>query len=466
MLKENDTLELKRQVLKDFCKEVVAFANTSGGRILVGIDDDGSVVGVEDADAVMLQIGNMITSNICPEIRAFVHVKAIEVEGHTVVEVDVEEGDRKPYCIAQKGFVPAGVYIRVGTGVSHASQDLIREMIKASDGDSFESCRSGRQDLTFGKVKEIFRANGLELEKEHMRTLGLVNPDGYYTNLALLLSDECEHTVKCAVFDDQMGTVLQSRKEFSGSLLKQLEEALEFIGLNNRLRSSFEGVVRKDRFDYPSAAIREALVNSIVHRKYDYPDSTIINIFSDRIEFVSLGGLTGGITIEDVMNGVSATRNPKLAAVFYRLNLIESYGIGIRVIRGLYAKSLVKPQFKASPESFVAVLPNMGAAETEKAGGLKDSRYCAECDAIRQGEAAETVEENLQKPAEGATLTERIMGYAGTHDSFTRQDIENCLSIGKDAALRQLEALARNGKLRRTGVGRGTRYMACENGVL
>ncbi len=448
MLKETDVLEFKREVTKDFCKEIVAFANVSGGRILVGVNDDGSVVGVPDADAAMLQISNMMVSNICSEIRAFVHIKPVEIESQTVIEVVVEEGDRKPYCIAQKGFVPAGVYLRIGSGVSHASQDLIREMIKANDGDSFEKCRSGRQDLTFGKLKEVFAASGLALEDENKRTLQLVNPDGYYTNLALLLSDECEHTIKCAVFGDDAGIEFQSRKEFSGSLLKQLEDVLEFMDLNNRLRSNFEGIIRQDKYDYPPAAIREALINGIVHRKYDYSDSTIINIFDGRIEFVSLGGLVAGVTLEDVMNGVSVKRNPGLAAVFYRLNLIESYGLGIRMIRGLYAKNPVKPQFKASPESFVTVLPNMNiAAVAALENQDSECLQLGNCEVARKGVAPQVAE------------VESVMDYAKAHGSFARKEAEDALGIGKDATLRYLETLVREGKLLRIGKGRGTRYI-------
>ncbi|MEG0620565.1 MAG: putative DNA binding domain-containing protein [Raoultibacter sp.] len=442
-MKESHTLEFKREVTKDFCKEIVAFANTSGGRILVGVADDGQVVGIDDTDAAMLQISNMIVSNICPEIRPFVTVEATQIDGLPVVSVSVEEGDRKPYCIAQKGFVPAGVYLRTGPGNSHATQEIIKEMIRLSDGDSFELCRCTNQDLTFTTAQRIFLANDFALEREHMQTLGMINLEGYFTNLGLLLSDQCEHTIKCAVFEDASGIAFQSRKEFTGSVLGQLEEALEFLGLNNRLRSHFKGVIRQDTYDYPLKAVREALLNAIVHRDYNFPDSTIINVFSNRIEFVSLGGLAKGVTREDIMNGVSVSRNPKLALIFYRLKLMESYGIGIRSIKSLYATSASKPEFKTSPASFVSVLPNMSSADAPQG----------------EGEPVALVAEKVEPiSGDSCNALELIMAFVAQHAELSRLETDELLGVSKDRSLQYLEQLVEAGRLERVGIGRGTKY--------
>lgn len=137
--------------------------------------------------------------------------------------------------------------------------------------------------------------------------------------------------------------VFKDRKEFRGSLLKQITEAFEYIDLLNKTRVTFEGLVRRDERDYPVEAIREALLNAVVHRKYSFGASTLINIYEDRMEFISLGGIVSGLSLEAVMLGISQSRNEKLANVFYRL---ETYGTGIQKILLNYEKYKMKPIFK------------------------------------------------------------------------------------------------------------------------
>ena len=199
-------------------------------------------------------------------------------------------------------------------------------------------------------------------------SLGIVNSDdGLFTNLALLLSDECEHTIKAAIFEGNDKKIFKDRREFSGSLFKQLRNCYEFLELCNHTAASFQGLDRIDKEDYPSSALREALLNAIVHRDYSFSGSIIINIFDDRIEFVSLGGLVSGLSKEDILRGVSQTRNQNLANVFYRLKHIEAYGTGIQRIFDLYADDSIKPDIIVTDNTFTMVLPNRNAnaASTE-----------------------------------------------------------------------------------------------------
>lgn len=165
------------------------------------------------------------------------------------------------------------------------------------------------------------------------------------TNTALLLSDQCEHSIKCAVYDGVGKTKFKARKEFFGSILKQMDEAYEYVNLSNNQNSTFDGLKRIDHPDYPAEAIREALLNVVIHRDYDYSGSIIINVYEDRIEFVSIGGLVKGITVIDIMNGVSQPRNPIIADVFYRLELIESCGTGIKKSSRVIQKLCENPKF-------------------------------------------------------------------------------------------------------------------------
>ena len=168
-------------------------------------------------------------------------------------------------------------------------------------------------------------------------------------------------TLKLAVFQGTDKAVFRDRKEFSGSVLKQLDEMYEAIDRYNKTQSTVKGLYRIDKRDYDEEALREALLNCIVHRDYSFSASTLVNIYDDRIEFVSLGGLVKGLSMDAIYMGVSQSRNPNLAAVFYRMKLIESYGTGIGKIRRAYKELSRKPVFESAAEAFRLTLPNMNA---------------------------------------------------------------------------------------------------------
>ena len=198
---------------------------------------------------------------------------------------------------------------------------------------------------------------------EKFDTLGIRSHGlGLYTNLGLLLSDQCMHTIKAAVFSDTANTIFRDRREFTGSLLTQLDEAYEYLQLCNQTRSEITGLERMDHWDYPPEAIREALLNAIIHRDYSFSGSTLVNVNETGMEFISLGGLLAGLTVADIQNGVSQLRNRKLAEVFLRLRYIEAYGTGIRRIFAAYRDCAVQPSISVAPNSFRIVLPNMNQA--------------------------------------------------------------------------------------------------------
>jgi len=239
-------------------------------------------------------------------------------------------------------------------------------MIKETDGDSYEKLRSLNQNLTFDYTEQIFKENNLVFGLSQKKTLGLIGEDDLFTNLALLLSEQCNHTLKVAVFEGIEKNIFKDRKEFKGSLLKQVTEAFEFINLVNKTEATFEGLIRKNERDYPVEAIREALLNAVIHREYSFSGSTLVNIYEDRIEFVSLGGIVYGLSLDSIMLGVSQSRNEKLANIFYRLHLIEAYGTGIRKIFTNYERYNMKPTIKAEVGAFQVVLPNIHYKKIEE----------------------------------------------------------------------------------------------------
>lgn len=307
---------------------------------------------------------------------------------------------------------------------------MIRRMIKETDGDHFEEMRSLEQNLTFDAAKKEFAACKVPFGIPQMKTLGIMNHDGIYTNLGLLLSDQCVHTIKAAVFEGTTQNEFKDRREFSGSLFCQMNEAYDYIDFRNQNHSTFSKLRRIDRRDYPEEAVREALLNLLVHREYSFRASSFISIYADRIEFTSIGGLISGVTLQDVMMGISVCRNTKLANVFYRLELIEAYGTGIRKIMEAYEGSGQKPKIEVTENAFKITLPNLNVNHADNA----------------VLEAAEKPEAN-------------VIELAKEKGSISRKEIEKLLGVSQSTCGRLLKQMLMNGQIVQQGKGKNTRYV-------
>lgn len=434
---EGKTTEFKREFTDDLKYAVIAFANTDGGKIYVGVNDDGSVRGIQNADETMLRITNMIRDVVRPDVTMFTECSVEEVEGCPVVIVSVQRGTARPYYLHGKGVRPEGVYIRQGASSVPASEAAILNMIKKTSGDCYEDARSINQQLTFAETEKYFAKRNLPFGDQQKRTLNIIGSDGTYTNLGMLLSDQCVHTIKLAVFDGSKKSVFRDRKELSGSLLTQIEDAYAYIDQFNRVRAEFVGLDRIDKRDYPAEALREALLNAVTHRDYGFSGSTLISIFDDRIEFVTIGGLVRGLTFDDIMLGVSALRNQKLANVFYRLRLIEAYGTGILKINENYADCSVKPQFEVTDNAFKITLPN-----TNYVVERKESQHKPEKTATK-GNRKEIIYKLVQQE-----------GY------ITRKDVEAELNVSQATAILVLREMVEAGQLLKVKDGKQTKYQA------
>lgn len=439
---EGKNIEFKRQYTDDIKYAVLAFANTEGGTLYIGINDDGSVKGVENPDAVMLQVMNMIHDTIRPDITVAVDCSTELMENKHVAVLIIQRGVARPYYLANKGIRPAGVYVRQGASSVPASETAILQMIKESSGDVYEEARSLNQNLTFKEAEAYFAKKHLQFGDVQKRTLQLISADGTYSNLGMLLSDQCISIIKLAVFEGSKKTVFHDRKELSGSLFKQLEDAYAYINQFNYTRSEFPGLERVDTRDYPPEAVREALLNAVIHREYGIGGPTLISIFDDRIEFVTIGGLVKGLSLADIKLGVSMLRNKNLANVFYRLHLIEAYGTGLLKIDECYADCAVKPQLLATDNAFKLVLPNINfAAKRVKNYSLAD-----------ESKTASKKEERYQI----------VLELARKNSLVTRSMIEKALHVSTSTAVLVLKKMLQLGLLKKYGEGRNVSYsLAC-----
>lgn len=429
MFKESIHLELKKEYVKDILKTVIAFANTSGGKIYIGIDDDGKVLGVQKLDTDILKLSNSIRDSIKPDITLFTSILVEKIDGKDVIVVDVQKGASSPYYLTDKGIRPSGVYVRQGASSVPATDAAILKMIRDTDGDNFEELRSLNQNLDFDFLKKEFEDANIKLEHSQMRTFNIIDEDGLYTNLGLLLSEQCPHTIKAAVFEGSTKEIFKDRFEFSGSLLKQMKDVYSFLNRYNRTNSEITGLKRTDTREYPEIALREALLNSIVHKEYSYSSSTLISVFDDKIEIVTIGGLTKGLSEDDIMLGVSILRNRNLANIFYRLKLIEAYGTGIPKIIESYNEYNVKPKIEISSNAFKITLPNTlkekSISKLEK--NLSDKEYL-------------------------------IVNMLKENEYIKRTDIEKNLSISSSMAIKLLRNMVDNSIIEKLGKGKNVIY--------
>ena len=227
---EDQTVECKREYNAKAKNTMLAFLNTDGGTLYLGIDDDGSVYGVEgDLDLEARRVVNSFRDAITPDPTGYFKVEPKKRMGKRIIVITVECGKAIPYCYAAYGIVPQGIYVRIGSNTVSAPHEHIRQMIKDNGTGQFLSELSIEQNLTFEQANSTFAERNVEFGKEKKQSLGLTQPDGRYTNLGLVLSDQCPYTTKAAIFEGLDKEKFKDRKEFTGSLFKQIEDVHAYL---------------------------------------------------------------------------------------------------------------------------------------------------------------------------------------------------------------------------------------------
>ncbi len=429
MFVENEYVELKSELTKEIKKEIVAFANTKGGTIYIGVNDDGTIKGLKNINKDIEALSGMIREGIKSDLSLYTKIETNKFEGKEIIVLKIMNAPNKPYYLADKGIISNGVFFRYGNVSAPASDAMIKKLIKENH-DSFESEVSSNQDLHFDYVKNVFENKGIIFNKDKYKILNLLNEDNYYTNLALLLSDECPFSIKCAIFEGNNKITFKDRKEFNGSLIKQVEETLEYLNLVNRIRGKIIKYKRVDVYDYPKYAIRESVLNAVINQNYNYSGDILISVFDNRIEVISLGGLMSGITFDDIFAGVSQTRNKNLANVFYRLKYVESYGTGIGRMLDIYSEFNMKPEFSISDNSFKVILPNVNYNE-------------------------EISESYINK----VTQKDQIIDYLKKYGKIKRDTIDNMFNVSSARSKAILCEMQKDQIIEKNGTGKNIYYV-------
>ena len=363
---ESDRVELKREMIKDLDKEIIAFLNTHGGTIYIGVDDNGNVIGIPQKlkDDYDEKISAILTNNIKPNSRNNV---TFSYDEDNVLVINIKEGDSKPYYLTEKGPKPSGTYIRVGRSKRPATDDEILTMIRDSSGWLWENQVSNEQDLTFDELSKIAKKKKLDFGPHKFRNLKIINKEGQFTNLGLLVSDQNPIEVKFAVYDRNLD--FKVKEEFHGSIVAIADDVLKYAELFNTTSAKIipGQISRVETKSYPGASLREAILNAICHAEYFAPSNIKVEFFPDKVKITNPGNIYNDGTIEDIKRGIQSFRNPSLVILLNKLGYIENYGTGIqRIIEG-YQDTEYQAEFYVSNSYFMITLHSLNPIEPHDA---------------------------------------------------------------------------------------------------
>ena len=341
---ETNRFENKEKLNEDFEQEVIAFLNyKEGGIIYVGINKNGQVVGVENTDLTQLQIKDRIKNNIQPSTLGLFDVTVETIDNKEVIKVIISSGTEKPYYLRKKGRTPEGCYIRIGSSKERMTERMIEEMFARRIKNSLKEIESPRQDLTFRQLKIHYEGNGMILNDNFARNLNLLTDDGKYNYNAYLLADENNISIKLVKYLGTSKMELIENQEYGYCcLITATQRILDRLTAENTVYAKIEYNGRKHVEMIDSKALKEAVINAMVHSDYTLSTTPIIELYSDRIEITSGGGLPQGLSQEEFLEGVTAPRNKELIRVFKDVDLIENIGSGVLRILDAYDKSCFK----------------------------------------------------------------------------------------------------------------------------
>ena len=345
IFQETETSELKRVLNDTLPKEIDAFLNSFDGNIYIGVEDDGTVIGVENLDDIQKRIADIITTQILPNPQEYVTLGTQYVDGKNVVVISVRKG-KSLYYIKKYGRSAAGCFIRVGTSCRSMTEEQIEQRYIATLSIPRKTMKeelSPRQDLTFNQFQALLTFKNVHYNKETFeQNYNLRNSDDKFNYIAFLVSDQNDTSIKVVRFNGVTKAEFLSRKEFdNGCIFKQMEDALEYsLNVLNIIQTNIVGKERVDTPYFNSEAFREAWFNAVCHNLWVEKVPPAIYGFDDRVEIISYGLLKDGMTKDEFFMGISNPVNEEFAKIFMQLHYMEQSGKGVPTVVAKYGKEV------------------------------------------------------------------------------------------------------------------------------
>ncbi len=458
-----------------YMKSVVAFANSTGGTIVFGVEDKTrEIVGIpedmlfQEMDAITNAISDCCEPVIVPDI----YPKTIA--GKTVIVVEISAGKQRPYYIKNDGL-DKGTYIRVSGTSRLADKDSIKELYYTSEGRSFDSVPRSDIEISDGeiqelctKMREVALANCKDdVQRQSVKTVtqnillnwGILAENGngsvFPTNAYVFLmgKDSFLSRIQCGMFKGNTRAVFVDKRDYEGPLWQQVEDAYQFVLRNIRLGAKIEGIYRKEMYELPPESIRELIVNAVMNCSFLQPAHIQVAIYDDRLEITSPGGLLPGVTIERMKEGYSQIRNRALAHAFSYMNLIEEWGTGIpRIMREMEEYGLQEPEFIDMEVAFRVNLYRSGERMSEGAGECRENA----------GKVPENAGECRESAGKVPEQQEQIYQVILENGYITTVEVAQILGVKQRRARSILKYMAEIGMIRKVGESRSTRYVLPE----
>ncbi|MDO4429271.1 MAG: ATP-binding protein [Atopobiaceae bacterium] len=452
---ESKTLELKEALpsrAERWVKTVVAFSNSAGGKLVVGVSDGGGVAGVDDARRTADAAANAIDDLCEPQVTPRIRVE--ELDGRDVVVIEVQPGTATPYHL-KGGGEECGTYVRLGATTRPADGASLRELRLRGSGQYYDEQPCLDAPFDEGAVQRLCDEmnrrrrdadRGGEVTLRSLENWGLVKRlDGERVPtraLLLLTSNPFEFArIQCAQFKGTDRVVFLDRRDYGGPLYEQIDEAEDFVLRNIRLGARIEGLYREDYYEIPRTAIREAIVNAVVHRDLQASSCVQVALYDDRLEVTSPGTLYGGLTLEDALGGTTRLRNPRVANALMQMDLFENWGTGIRRIREACAEAgLPEPEFRELGSAFRVNIfrLRLEIPERERPGAASDG------DSLSHGKSAPVPLEVFSQLNDNEKAAVKLAAEKGR---VTTAGLVEFAGISRRSAIRVLKRLAEGGLL-------------------
>ena len=337
---ENQHLEYKSRLTDSLEKEVIAFLNhRDGGQIHLGLDDLGTVVGLSDPDGTQLQVKDRLKHNIQPSCLGLFDMVLENTDGKDWLRLIVASGSEKPYYLRKQGMSPRGCFIRIGSAAEPLELRQIDQLFATRTRNSIGRIKAPRQDLSFTQLKIYYEGSGHPLGEQFASNLELLTEDGDYNYAAYLLADRNGISIKVAKYAGTDRVDLIESEEYGNCcLIKATHQVLDRLEVENRTLTRITSKQRQEQRLYHPVALREAVINAIIHNDYSYEGVPKFEFFADRLEITSTDGVPLGLNQTEFFQGYSMPRNKELMRIFRNLDMVEHLGSGIPRILKAYPK--------------------------------------------------------------------------------------------------------------------------------
>lgn len=416
--------EFKVKLTDKFEEEVISFLNTNGGNIYIGIDDKGNIVGINgNIDLLQRTIKDRIKDNIMPSTLGLYDVVVLEENNKKYIKIIIARGSDDPYYIKGMGMTPDSCFIRVGSSIQSMPYDMINNRVNKRTRTSLRNIVSPKQDLTFSQLKIYYEEKGFNINNNFLKQLDLYTDDGKFNYNAYLLADNNTISIRFGKYQGTNAIDLIENEDFGNcSIIKATKNILNKIEIENRIFTKIEYPERKEIKMFDFVAVREAVVNAIVHNDWSNEYAPKFEMFSDRLVISSNGGIQPSTTKEEFLEGYSLPKNKELMKVFNDLDLVEQMGTGIIRILQSYDKN----SFEFFPNFIRVTFPF-------NENKFKNIRQ----DNIKNGKLTE--------------IQNSIIGLMLDSPTITQETLSRLLDVNIRTIQRNIKTLIEKGLIERTG---------------